>query len=351
MATHAPPDESTMPARSGFALRPSPVSGELPGQRDPGLPSAVGVVGLGLVGSALAGRLANQGIPVIGFDLRPEARARLATDPRITVVDALADLASRVSTALLAVFDTDDVLQVLAADEGLLVAGSRIDAVIDCSTGDPARLAALAADLVDRGIDFIEAPLSGSSLQIAAGEATMLLGGRHEAIARQQAMLDVLCLRRIHVGEAGFGARAKLATNLVLGLNRAVLAEGMVFAQTLGIAPQVFLDLVLATPARSAAAETKGAMMVSGRFDNPQSRIHQHLKDVRLMLAQASASGQSLPLSASHATLMDAAVQAGDGDLDNAGLIRQWRRLAAPSPVQPASPANRTGTQDPGSPT
>jgi 3-hydroxyisobutyrate dehydrogenase-like beta-hydroxyacid dehydrogenase len=107
---------------------------------------------------------------------------------------------------------------------------------------------------------------------------------------------------------------------------------------------------VLATPARSAAAETKGAMMVSGRFDNPQSRIRQHLKDVRLMLAQASGSGQPLPLSASHATLMDAAVQAGDGDLDNAGLIRQWRRLADPSPMQPASPAKGTGAQDAESP-
>ncbi|MFY9512967.1 MAG: NAD-binding protein, partial [Rubrivivax sp.] len=119
---------------------------------------------------------------------------------------------------------------------------------------------------------------------------------------------------------------AKLATNLVLGLNRAVLAEGMVFAERLGIAPAAFLNLVLATPARSDAAVAKGALMVDGDFGHPQSRIHQHLKDVLLMLDQARATGQQLPLSQTHAALLQAAVAAGDGELDNAAILRQIRR-------------------------
>ena len=112
---------------------------------------------------------------------------------------------------------------------------------------------------------------------------------------------------------------------MVLGLNRAVLAEGMVFAQALGIAPERFLALVMATPARSAAAEAKGELMVRGEF-TPQSRIRQHLKDVDLMLESARARGLPLPFSATHAQLMRDAVAAGDGDLDNAAIIRQLRR-------------------------
>ncbi|MDB5858714.1 MAG: glxR, partial [Ramlibacter sp.] len=139
------------------------------------------------------------------------------------------------------------------------------------------------------------------------------------------AVLDAVATRRVHVGAAGMAARAKLATNLVLGLNRAVLAEGMAFAESLGIPPATFLALVLATPARSAAAEVKGPMMASGRFE-PQSRIRQHLKDVGLMLAAAHVAGQPLPLSETHARLMRDAIAAGDGDLDNAAIIRQWRR-------------------------
>ncbi len=118
----------------------------------------------------------------------------------------------------------------------------------------------------------------------------------------------------------------KLVVNLVLGLNRAALAEGMVFAETLGIAPETFLALVLAPPARSDAAAAKGPMMVRGDFSAPQSRIRQHLKDVDLMLGQARQAGQKLPLSETHATLMRAAIAAGDGELDNAAILRQLRR-------------------------
>ena len=120
-------------------------------------------------------------------------------------------------------------------------------------------------------------------------------------------------------------ARAKLATNLVLGLNRAALAEGMVFAESMGIAPQTFLDLVLATPARSDAAVVKGNMMVNAQFA-PQSRIRQHLKDVQLMLDIAQVHQQNLPLSQTHAALMRDAVAAGDGELDNAAIVQQIRR-------------------------
>jgi 3-hydroxyisobutyrate dehydrogenase-like beta-hydroxyacid dehydrogenase len=213
-------------------------------------------------------------------------------------------------------------------EQGLLgqnAVQSTVRTVIDCSTGDPALLADLAAELADRGIDFIEAPLSGSSHQIAAGDATMLLGATEAAIARHSGILNALATRSIHVGGAGMGAKAKLATNLVLGLNRAVLAEGMVFAERMGIAPAQFLQLVLHTPARSDAAVNKGRMMVDGEF-SPQSRINQHLKDVRLMVADAAACGQTLPLSLAHAKLMEAAIAAGDGELDNAAIIRQIRR-------------------------
>jgi 3-hydroxyisobutyrate dehydrogenase-like beta-hydroxyacid dehydrogenase len=285
---------------------------------------AIGLVGLGLVGQAVASRLLAAGFAVHGFDLREEARAALQTMGG-TALPSVRAIGAAAPCVLLAVFDTKDVLSVLEQDDGLLAPGHAVRTVIDCSTGTPEVLQALAARLRPRGIDFIEAPLSGSSQQIAAGEATQLLGGEAEAIAGSVAVFDAIARQRVHVGAAGMAAKAKLATNLVLGLNRAVLAEGMAFAESLGIAPDAFLALVLATPARSAAAEAKGPLMVSGSFE-PQSRIRQHLKDVGLMLDAARAAGQPLPLSQVHARLMREAIAAGDGDLDNAAIIRQWRR-------------------------
>ncbi|MBL8320306.1 MAG: NAD(P)-dependent oxidoreductase [Burkholderiaceae bacterium] len=284
----------------------------------------VGLVGLGLVGTALGRRLDAAGIAVLGYDRQADARrawtragGRLADTPR--------ELGERCRRVVLAVFDTAGVLQVVEGPEGLLSGKCTTQSIIDCSTGDPQLLQALSERMASRSIDFIEAPLSGASTQIAAGAATMLLGGDAGAIARHTPLLDVLAPERIHVGGAGMGARAKLATNLVLGLNRAALAEGLVLAEKLGIAPALFLQLVLATPARSDAALAKGTKMISGDFE-PHSRIRQHVKDLQLMLAAARTVGQRLPLTEVHTALLQAAVAAGDGDLDNAAIVRQLRR-------------------------
>jgi 3-hydroxyisobutyrate dehydrogenase-like beta-hydroxyacid dehydrogenase len=287
----------------------------------------VGLAGLGLVGNALANRLRAAGWNVIGYDVHGEAcEAFRATGGQVAASPQA--LGRAAETVLLAVFDTRDVLSVLEGPDGVLSAGHAVRAAIDCSTGDPALLEPLARRLAAQGIDFIEAPLSGSSRQIADGEATMLLGGGAAAVARAEALLSALAAQRVHVGAAGMGAKAKLATNLVLGLNRAVLAEGMAFAEGLGIAPAQFLQLVLASPARSVAAEVKGPLMVSEDF-TPQSRIRQHLKDVELMLESARGAGVALPLSTTHAQLMRDAVAAGDGELDNAAILRQIRRAGA----------------------
>jgi 3-hydroxyisobutyrate dehydrogenase-like beta-hydroxyacid dehydrogenase len=283
----------------------------------------IGLIGLGLVGQAIAGRLASAGFELVGFDREVSACEAWAAPGR-RIAASPAALSAQCQRAVLAVFDTTSVLSVVEGEQGLLT-GVPPSALIDCSTGDPDALQALAGRLAARGVDFIEAPLSGSSQQIASGTATMLLGASGEAIVRHRDLLDAIAPKRVHVGGAGMGARAKLATNLVLGLNRAALAEGLVFAERLGIEPARFLELVLATPARSDAAMTKGAMMVGGDF-KPQSRIRQHLKDVELMLQQAASVGQRLPLSAVHAELLRAAVAAGDGELDNAAIVRQLRR-------------------------
>lgn len=284
----------------------------------------IGLVGLGLVGTALGARLVQAGFEVLGFDRDAAARARW---PGVLAASC-DDIGRRCAVVVLAVYDTAGVIDATEGEHGLL-AGDTVRALIDCSTGDPDALRALATRLAARGVDFIEAPLSGSSQQIAAGEATALIGAEPAALARHAAVLEALSPTRIPVGGPGLGACAKLATNLVLGLNRAALAEGLVFAQRLGIPPARFLELVLATPARSDAALAKGAQMVAEDWA-PRSRIRQHLKDLDLMQAAAQSAGQRLPLTETHASLLRAAVAAGDGELDNAAILRQLRRETLP---------------------
>ena len=121
------------------------------------------------------------------------------------------------------------------------------------------------------------------------------------------------------------GAERSWATNLILGLNRAALAEGLVFAERLGLDLSVFLEVLKNSPAYSVAVDTKGERMRTGEF-TPESRVHQHKKDVELILACAEAIGQGLPLSRIHHALLTEALEAGEGELDNAVIIQSIRR-------------------------
>jgi 3-hydroxyisobutyrate dehydrogenase-like beta-hydroxyacid dehydrogenase len=118
--------------------------------------------------------------------------------------------------------------------------------------------------------------------------------------------------------------RAKLALNVIIGLNRAALAEGLACARVLGLDLDAFLALAKATPAYSAAMDAKGERMLRARYTPPESRVRQHRKDVELILRLAGEADQPMPMSEVHLALLDAAIEAGDGDLDNAAIFRRY---------------------------
>ena len=120
----------------------------------------------------------------------------------------------------------------------------------------------------------------------------------------------------------------KLVSNLVLGLNRVALAEGLVFARTLGIDLEAALQVLIGSMAYSRIMDTKGRKMIEGDF-RTQARLSQHLKDIRLILAAAAAAGQELPLTEAHRRLLEAAESAGFGDADNSAIIRAFDRKSA----------------------
>jgi 3-hydroxyisobutyrate dehydrogenase-like beta-hydroxyacid dehydrogenase len=226
---------------------------------------------------------------------------------------------------LLALFDGSQTSALIRDVLPQLRAGTRL---VDCGTADPDQAVALAVRLAARGVRILDAPLSGSSEQIRDGTAVMMIGGDREDCDALEPVLAVISSRRFLLGPPGSGSRAKLATNLLQGLNRAALAETLVFAEALGIDLPSFLDLVRVTPAHSRAVEGKGAMMIEGTFVPPQSRVEQHRRDLRLIIEAAARGGRKLPFAATHAGVLDAAIADGAGDLDNASIIdtiRHWR--------------------------
>jgi 3-hydroxyisobutyrate dehydrogenase-like beta-hydroxyacid dehydrogenase len=170
-------------------------------------------------------------------------------------------------------------------------------------------------------VKYLEAPFSGSSEQARNHEATALIAGERETYEECRDLWDCLAAKTFYVGGWGNAVKMKLVTNLVLGLNRAVLAEGLVFAEAVGLNMEDALEVLLSSPAYSRTMDAKGPKMVHGEF-TPQARLSQHIKDVRLMLKEADRAGATLPISSVHLKLLKQAEAAGLGELDNSAIIR-----------------------------
>ncbi len=290
--------------------------------------ATAGVIGAGLLGTALAQRLMQARFDVLAYDVEATKRAAIEQLGARSVA-SLAEAVAQCAVLVLAVFSTDQVEQVVEGAGGVLETLGPEDApriVICTSTCDPDRLAALAARVEARGVRFLEVPISGTSRQVAAGDGVGLVGGDHAVMAQAAPVLDAICPRRFHLGRVGNGSRAKLAVNLILGLNRAAIAEGLVFAERLGLDRAGFLEVARGSAAYSSVMDIKGPLMARREFANPQSRVDQSLKDFHLMLKQAEAAGQELPFAAVYARLLEDCVQNGEAEWDNAAIVEAIAR-------------------------
>jgi 3-hydroxyisobutyrate dehydrogenase-like beta-hydroxyacid dehydrogenase len=278
----------------------------------------LGLIGIGLVGSALAGRFRHAGRSVVGYDPRTEARDNLSAGGG-QAADSAVGVVRQTPVVVLSLPDSDAVEAVIREIEPALPGRT----VIDTTTGDPERTAALGARLKSVGVDYLDATIVGSSRLVREGQAVVLCGGEPDVYRRCVGLLDTFAAREFHVGPWGSGARMKLVVNLVLGLNRAVLAEGLALARAGGFDLTVALEVLRSGAAYSRVMDAKGRRMIEGDFA-AEARLSQHHKDVRLILEAAARTGAMLPLTQLHDFLLADLERRGFGDLDNSAIIRAY---------------------------
>jgi len=203
--------------------------------------------------------------------------------------------------------------------------------IIDTSTGDPIAVPMIAGWLDDLGVGYLDATVSGSSSQLRAGEAVMFVGASDDSFRSVKSLLDCLSSKVHHIGPPGSGSQMKLVSNLVLGLNRAALAEGLVYAEALGLDLAKTLSLLKQSMAYSKIMDSKGEKMIHREF-SPQAKLSQHWKDVRLMLEDSRRTGRSLPHPKTHHDILQQAVEMGLGELDNIAIIEVLKGTFRPKP-------------------
>ncbi len=276
----------------------------------------VGVIGLGLLGTALAERLLDAGFQVVVYN-RTRSKA-----------DSLIQLGARWSDNPLAECDrvvislyTTEVVELVLEDlESELRPGHLL---LDTTTGEPSQTETLGIRMYDRGVEYLETPIAASSEQTRRGEAVAIVGGTSEAFRAGRDLLNVIAAKSFHVGGWGAAAKIKLVNNLILGLHRVALAEGLAFARAIGIDPADALDVVKQGSAYSNAMDAKGGKMVKRDFST-QAKLSQHLKDIRLILEEARLANLPLPFTALHRQTLERLEELGFGEEDNSAIIRAF---------------------------
>jgi 3-hydroxyisobutyrate dehydrogenase-like beta-hydroxyacid dehydrogenase len=276
----------------------------------------IGVIGLGLMGAAFAARLIDAGQAAVGFDIdRSRCDALKAMGGEVG--GSVRNVGERCPTIVIAVYNAQQVEALLDELDG---DGRNAPLLICTTTCAPDEIIAIAAHAARAGLAFVEAPVSGTSTEARDGTATALLAGEANAIEAAQSVLAILCPKRLYVRRIGDASRTKLAINLILQINRTALAEGIVFAESLGLDATAFLDAARQSAAYSSVMDIKGAKMLARDF-TPQSRIAQSVKDSELILREAKERNLHLPMTSVQMALLRTAIALEGPDCDSAAII------------------------------
>lgn len=284
----------------------------------------VGVIGLGLVGNAIAGRLREAGHTVHGYDISEDACAKART-AGVHVAGDATSVAKATSLLFLCLMTSDDRRALLWGAQNLAAALQPDTLLLDVSTARPADIVTDAARLAEQDVRLVDVSLSGSSAVIGRGEALALVGDR-EADAPYRDILACFTKSQYFFDAPGEGNRAKLIVNMVFGLNRLVLAEALGVAAKAGFNLGTMLDVLKAGETYSVCMDTKGPKMITGQYEPPVARLAQHAKDVDLILELAREAGARAPVSELHARLLRELVEAGHGGLDNAAIFKAFKK-------------------------
>ena len=292
------------------------------------MPERIGFLGLGIMGSRMAARIAHAGFPLTVWTHTPGKADRWASEHDALAVDTPADLARASDIVLSMVVDEAQVSSVLLGEHGVASAAAPGLLCVDMSWSiAPTASRRIGAALGERSLGMLDAPVTGSSPRAEAGTLTIMAGGAPKDFARALPMLEVMGELIVHVGELGQGEMLKLINNSLGAANAAAVAEALLLAQATGVDLDAFAAVVSTGSGASAQLEMKAAPMRAHDYTTLFKTAHL-LKDVRLCLEEAQAAGIPFPAAAHARDLLAATMGRGHGAEDYAAIIEAAEGLA-----------------------
>lgn len=278
----------------------------------------VGFIGLGIMGKPMTRNLIRAGHQLVVYDIVPERIAEMSASG-VAVGQSASDVAARSQVTITMVPDGPEVEAAVLGPEGALEGARPGSILVDMSSISPLVAQKVGAACAAKGVEFLDAPVSGGEPKAIDGTLAIMAGGRQEVFDRVLPLFQSMGSSAILTGPIGAGNVTKLANQMMVAINIAAMGEALVLATRAGLDPEVVFNAVKGGLAGSAVLNAKAPMVISRNF-KPGFRIRLHQKDLRNALAAAESLKVSLPFTSMAQQVLMALMNAGRGDLDHSAI-------------------------------
>ena len=287
----------------------------------------VGFVGLGIMGRPQALNLIKGGYSVAVYARRAESMQPLKDAGAITCASPK-DVAAQCDVIITMVADTPDVEQVIFGEGGIIHGAKSGAVVIDMSTISPVATKNMAERLKAKGVDMIDAPVSGGEVGAVNGTLTIMCGGKQAVFDKIKPILECMGKTITLVGDTGAGQVAKACNQIVVGVSIEAVSEAMALARRMGVDPGKVREALMGGFAGSKIMEIHGKRMIDYDF-KPGFKTKLHQKDMKIVMETAASIGLNLPGAALFAQHLNALMGSGDGEMDSSAVLKVIERASS----------------------
>jgi 3-hydroxyisobutyrate dehydrogenase-like beta-hydroxyacid dehydrogenase len=288
----------------------------------------VGFIGLGLMGGPMAKNLAKAGFPLIVWNRtreKAEGFVRDSAGPDVKVGASPRETAAKADFLITIVSDPPALEEVLWGQNGAIDGLRRGSTYIDSSTVSPDLARKIGRECAERGLSYLDAPVTGGTWGAEKGELVFMVGGEQEALERAKPVLETLGKRIFLLGPNGAGQTVKLAMNLILALQVEALAEALALVNTESIPGEKLIEVLQSSMARAGVLDVKAPLMLKNEFP-PSFPLRLMHKDIRLALELANQHGLTLPAASASYSTYDWVKNSSKDDPDYAAVARFWKK-------------------------
>jgi len=286
----------------------------------------IGFIGLGIMGKPMAKNLIKAGYELVVSDINKEAVDELNALGAETAATP-AEVVSKTQKVITMLPNSPEVKQVALGEGGLIEGATEGSVLIDMSSIAPLASREIAAALGEKGMEMLDAPVSGGEPKAIEGTIAVMVGGKKEIFDANYDLMMAMAGSVVYVGEIGAGNTAKLCNQVVVALNIAAVSEALVLAQKAGVSPELVYQAIRGGLAGSTVMDAKAPMMMDRNF-KPGFRIDLHIKDMTNVLETSRSVGVPLPLASQVMEIMQAIKQDGSGVEDHSSIVKFYEKIA-----------------------